>query len=84
MCEWADAALPSEVGIRDMRYAERREWREVIVFKVVRCVEVPVSSATMTLVRSTAPVGGVLTSSGSKGGGDGADMMFVGKQGNGG
>jgi len=67
-----------------MRYVERWEGREVRVFKVVRWVEVPVSSATMTFEESMASVGSGPSKIGSNGGGMGVDVIFAGKGGTGG
>lgn len=82
--EWVEEVSASGRGRRDVRYVERWEGREVRVVKVVRCVEVPVSSATITLDGSIAPDSGAPTIMGSNGGGIGAEVIFDAKGGTGG
>ena len=67
-----------------MRYVERRDGREVRVVNVVRCVEVPVSSAMMIFDESTPPIGSALIRMGSNGGGIGAEVILAGRRGTGG
>ena len=83
-CERTDVVSSSSRDTIDRRYVERWDEREVSVFKVVRCVEVLVSRATMIFEGSMALVGGAPTIIGSKGGGTCEAVMFAGKGGTGG